>query len=237
MSISPHVRYLALSAALFLFVVFNWYQFAREYSRIGTSEDMAVPLAASPERDASESGLPTWLAQPGMEKSRVIAERNMFSPLRTEWVPPEDRAAQSGEAGALQPTGQGRDDVELRGVAVFGDRRTAVLRFKAFKPERIMTLAEGESTDPDGSGTGQSFTLERIEDEYVLLRDRAGTVFQIGLFDHRRAVQPLKDQGSRVFITPLPKATGGAATIVAPGEGAAGREGAGQARPGAGPKG
>lgn len=204
-------RYLAVSAVLLAFVGFSWVHFLMEFSRVGTTEDRAVPVAAASADNSTDAGFMAWFQQSGPPRSRDIAEQNIFSPLRREWVSPQARQesvqSEAGVAG-FAPAGKPRDDIELRGIIVVGGERRAILRFLASKPERVISLAEGESTDKDGDSAGEVFTLARIESEYALIRDEGGTLYQIGLFDHRRVAQPVKAPEVKIIITPLPPAPG-----------------------------
>jgi hypothetical protein len=211
-------RYLAVTAALLAIVVFNWIGFFVDVSRVGTHDDNAFPAAETSGENATESGVMAWFRKTPTPRSRIIAEQNIFSPLRREWVSLESSQAQAqGQEGgsAFAPAGKPRDDVELRGIVVVGGERRAILRLLATKPERIVSLAEGQGTDGKGGEPGPALTLVRIEDEYVLVRDEPGTIFQIGLFDHRRVPQPVKAPEVKVLITPLPKAPE-ASKVIAP---------------------
>ena len=227
-------RYLAVSAVLLAFVGFNWFSFFQDLSRVGTQEDGAAPAAGSSADNAEDSGILAALRRSAPPRTRIIAEQNIFSPLRREYVPPEsDQATAQGEDAAegFGPAGLPRDDVELRGIVVIGGQRKAILRFLAMKPEVVMALAEGESTDRDGGPQGPVFTVARIDDEYARIRDGDGKLYQIGLFDHGRIAPPAKAPGVQITITPLPPAPQ-ASPVIAPDSG---KKNAGPATPGSRP--
>jgi hypothetical protein len=176
---------LAVGAGLF------WLDFGRRYIRAGSVKDSR---AAQDGMEAAEPGAWERLferRQPGKEEMAVIVEKNVFSPRRTAWAPPPPPEPAPEEPEAPEPPPPPppakRDGVELRGTAMVGDTRTAMVHFKTFNPPETLILREGAAAKSK-SAQKPEFTVVRIEPDKVMMKDAAGAEFQVGLYDHPRQV-------------------------------------------------
>ena len=132
---------------------------------------------------------------PAREEVAVIAEKNVFSPLRKAWTPPPPPEPEKvPEEPKAPPPPPKRDGVELRGTAMVGDTRTAMVHFRLFNPPETLLLCEGGVAKPS-KADGPVFTMVRIEPDRVIMKDSAGEIFVVG-FTHPLAgktIQSLAD--------------------------------------------
>ena len=200
---------LAIAAGLF------WYDFGRRYLRASAVKNPDVTRGSV---DSSSSGGWELLFErrsPAREEVAVIAERNVFSPLRKAWTPPPPPEPEKvPEEPKAPPPPPKRDGVELRGTAMVGNTRTAMIHFRPFNPPETLLLREGGVAKPS-KADGPVFTMVRIEPDRVIMKDSAGAEFQVGLYDHSRqtaAQTPVQQQA--VVSTETPKAAAPPASSV-----------------------
>jgi hypothetical protein len=207
MKLSISKRYLLVAMGLLLIAAVIWLDAARRFVKAGEikAPDISEVVAVG-DGDATDAwSLLFERRVPPQDQFAVIAEKNVFSPLRKAWAPPppppaEPEAPVVEETPVLEPPR--REDVELRGTAMVGETRKAILGFKSFRPPQTLLLAEGEVASEKEIKDGPRFTVVRIENESVRIKDAEGREFLVGLFDHRREAPAATVNQSTVELAP-----------------------------------
>lgn len=192
MSTAFSQRHILIGIVLTFVVVAIWGVFLKDYALVGTTEDAQRPVSSA-ESDANATDF-EYFSKSGQvpeKNSRIIAEQNMFSSARREWVAPQTRddvaSPGKGKAGLAEKS---RQDIELRGVAVVAGEPRVILRFMSFKPEETKLLKEGDYVSVPG-GSGKAYLIvDKIGSESVVLRDQDGVEHAISLREHRRTIVP-----------------------------------------------
>lgn len=222
MKLSVSKRYLLIALGLLLITTLLGVDFARRYMRAS-----ALPGADSSDAASNEKGNPdTWsllFERKVGEKEQfaVVAEKNVFSPLRKMWSPPPPPPPQAEAPAPEKPPVElpKREDIELRGTAVVGSQSKAMLRFKSFKSDQTQILAEGEIGKQKDTPGGPQFTVVKIETDSVLLKDAAGQQFRVGLYDHKREAPAVTKNEPTMAVAPVaPPAKAPAATSAVAGQ-------------------
>ncbi len=136
----------------------------------------------------------------------IVARKNLFSPERRAWSPPESKTdpEEQTQAPALRVD---KKDFRLYGITVIQDQKMALLYYKRF-PEnsRHRLLTEGETFYEDRSGTSLAITVAGIEKESITI-EAGEDIFKVDLFSHALGEQsaPVQDEIS-VFIGGRPAA-------------------------------
>lgn len=148
----------------------------------------------------------------------VIAEKNLFSKDRSEWQQPAAQQVQN-QAGQIM-----RHDVILYGIFKSGDREMAILglpRISSGSKKFILAAGENVKSPPDKPPF--SYTLVSIKDKAVTVKDQAGAIFSVGLYDHKRTPSSrrppahLSKSGTKVVTTKVQGSAAPAGGIVRPG--------------------
>ena len=122
------------------------------------------------------------MGQPKVQPSRyrVIEDRNLFTPERKMWSPPEPEKKDDEKTEIVEAQ---RTDVQLFGTFRMNDTRYAILGLPLLRRAYPRyTVAEGEtltSEDAENSPEPVSYTLVAIEDDHILVRDYAGKTFKV----------------------------------------------------------
>ena len=145
----------------------------------------------------------------------VIADKNLFSQEREEWVNPVT------EQQAEHPSKVKRTDVVLYGIYRSGGESIAILGLpRIAENNKKFLLTAGDKADSQPGRPPFSYTLVSIEEEGVTVRDHNGAVFSVGLYDHQRspslprAAIPPGGSGVKVVTTkPSPNANKGGGVV------------------------
>jgi hypothetical protein len=153
-----------------------------------TYRGAAALTVAAPNPRASEAGdaqlkeMEALLREGAKEpRYQVIADRNLFSPERKAWQLP----LEAREAASAAPVARG--DVVLYGTYLSDARRYAIIGFSltAGKSKRYV-LAEGEAPKDD-QGRPLAYQVEAIGPDSIVLKDRSGTAYTVGLYVNKRS--------------------------------------------------
>lgn len=175
-----------------------------------TYREASAFVAAAPEQtagggqDARLKEMEALMRQGNKEpRYQVIADRNLFSPDRRAWQAPVEQQ----NVASAAPIARG--DVALYGTYVSGDRKYAILSLSltAGKSKRFV-LQEGESPKDD-QGTPLAYQIVSIGPESVVLKDRSGTNYTIGLYVNKHS-SPAQTQNAAPQVTPPPPPPPGA---------------------------
>lgn len=207
MKVSISKRYLLLALGLVLVAGIVWADAARRFVKAGAVKAPDISEVAVNDGGGTDAwNLLFERRVPPKEQFAVITEKNVFSPFRKAWAPPpppppaEEAVAPTEEKPAEEPPK--RDDIELRGTAMVGAQRKAILGFKTFRPPQTMLLGEGEVASEKEIQDGPKFTVVRIESESVRIKDGVGREFMVGLYDHRRQAPEATVNQSTVEVAP-----------------------------------
>lgn len=189
----------ALFLGLGLLVLVGDRYFYKKHSR---SQDDFVASAgqeASGTVQATVKELASRLERRPLASARyaVAAEKNLFAPDRQAWQPPAPRTPEpepEDDKPEDVPAPQ-RRDVVLYGTYIAGGQKKALLHFKRLRKGRFL-LAEGEEAVDDEEDNGPrsrrpSYTLLKVEQKSVQLKDDRGSEFSIGLYDNKQR-RPVK---------------------------------------------
>lgn len=211
MKISIAKRYLLMVVVLVLIAAFFWVDAGQ---RLLKARRFKTPNLA--EVAATESGdIDTWTVLferrvPPKEEFALIEEKNVFSPLRKAWTapPPPVLETETEPEEELTPeeTLPKRDDIELRGTAMVGEERKAILKFKSFRSGATLLLTEGAVAQDKEAKDGPKFTVLHIKAESVRLKDGAGKEFLVGLYDHDRETPHTPVTQTTMEVEPVPTA-------------------------------
>ena len=199
MRITYSRQHVFFGLALVCVICLIWANFLNSFIRIGTTDDPHWPVF----RKDSESNSTDRLSlservhsSPGM--SRIIAEQNIFSPSRREWVAPQPRKEPESQKQPMAEKAMPR--IELHGVSFMGTEPRALLHFASSKPGETLMVGEEEFVGIPG-GSGDAYLMvTKIDREYVLMNDEHGYEIKIGLHDHRRTILPSAPMEPRIFV-------------------------------------
>lgn len=209
MKMSISKRYLLVALGLLLVATIIWIDAGRRFIKAGAikAPDISDVVAVGDSDNTDAWSLLFERRVPPQEQFAVIAEKNVFSPLRKAWAPPPppQPPAEPDEPVVEEkpePEPSRRDDVELRGTAMVGETRKAILGFKSFRSPQTLLLGEGEVASEKDVKDGPRFTVIRIESESVRIKDSEGREFIVGLFDHSREAPAATVNQSSVEVAP-----------------------------------
>ena len=185
--------------ALLCVICLIWAKFLNSFIRIGTTDDPHWPVFS----EDSESNSTERLSFPermhsSPEMSRVIAEQNIFSTSRSEWVAPQPRKEPDSQKQPRSEKGMPR--IVLQGVSFMGTEPRALLHFASSKPAETLVVGEGEFVSIPGGSEGSYLMVTKIDREYVLMNDDNGYEIKVGLHDHRRTILPSAPMEPRIFV-------------------------------------
>jgi len=152
-----------------------------------------VPAAARSTVQARIKELKSKLAKTkiGAGRYAVAADKNLFSPERKAWQPPQPKVPKTtdkNEKNASPEPPPVRRDVVLYGTYIAGSTKKAMLYFKRFRKGHLR-LAEGEEARDAERGSrrpGPVYTVVRIDPRKVVLKDARGNEFEVSLYDNKK---------------------------------------------------
>lgn len=219
MKVALSKRYIFMAVALLIIASLFWVDAGQRLFKAGhLKAPNLTPEVMTNEGDDKDSwNLLFERRVPAREQFAVIADKNVFSPLRRAWAPPppppepEPDVEREPEPEPQKPLPK-RGDIELRGTAVMDKERMAILRFKNFRAGQTMFLAEGAIAQEEDVKDGPKFTITRIEAESVRLKDGSGQEFAVGLYDHVREAPRSVSSEVSVEVAPVAAPQGAAVT-------------------------
>lgn len=137
--------------------------------------------------DIAVSDLKGLLNQSPLRRNsyQLIADKNLFSPRRTAWQPPVVEKAVSGDVAV---TAARRKDVVLCGIFKLGQKKGALLEFPNLNSKwRKRTMYAGDTAVSELERRQKTYTLMKIEEDSVTVRDYKGVVFNVSLYDGKKA--------------------------------------------------
>ncbi|EGJ49575.1 hypothetical protein [Desulfocurvibacter africanus] len=152
--------------------------------------DLQAPSKApEPKAEVDIGQMEALFQEPPSDPSRyqVIAEQNLFSENRRAAA---DQAAQrAGQKDAPER----KEEVQLLGTSILGERKSAMLRFLLFSDKKKAHIVEQGQTVRDegergGEGeSGPSYTLVDVEQRRVTLKDQTGQTFSVSMSEPQQA--------------------------------------------------
>lgn len=152
----------------------------QESARISVQPPTKAPEA---ETDVDMSQLEALFQEQPTDPGRyqVIAEQNLFSENRRA------AADQAARQAAQQNAPERRDEVQLLGTSIMGERKSAMLRFLRFSDKKKAHVVElGQTVRDEGDGDS-SYTLEAVEQRRVTLKDQSGQTFSVTMDEPQQA--------------------------------------------------
>jgi hypothetical protein len=115
----------------------------------------------------------------------IIAQNNLFSPVRKEWEPLPGNEHKD-EPAAVKRAGIDPDRLKLYGITRSEDRKMALVHYPSSRDKTgDMLIIEGESVHLNHGGKEEAFRVVAISRESITV-ESAGDTFEVGLFSHQR---------------------------------------------------
>ncbi|WP_027367024.1 hypothetical protein [Desulfocurvibacter africanus] len=150
--------------------------------------DLQAPSKApEPKAEVDIGQMEALFQEPPSDPSRyqVIAEQNLFSENRRAVA---DQAAQrAGQKDAPER----KEEVQLLGTSILGERKSAMLRFLLFSDKKKAHIVEqGQTVRDEATSEGESgpnYTLVDVEQRRVTMKDQTGQTFSVSMSEPQQA--------------------------------------------------
>ncbi|MFW5730442.1 MAG: hypothetical protein ACOCV7_02235, partial [Desulfonatronovibrionaceae bacterium] len=130
----------------------------------------------------------------------IVVEKNLFSPERKAWKPPEEKKEENAQPVSSAQRVNERE-FRLYGVTFADEEKLALVYYQRL-PEnsRQRMVSEGQAVYSERDGGDQVFKVVSIEPESVTI-EAGGDTFDVGLFSHaRREVRSQPDGGMAISL-------------------------------------
>ncbi len=174
-----------------------WDQYAEQASRPLPDADVQPQSKEVPSVQELRSMLSGSPAEEG-EDLDIIAQKNLFTPKRQAWQPPQKKktAQKDNEQDKDQSQARAverareipRSKIRLYGTTITDSTKTALVYMEPFQAkDKYFRVQEGEILRDEGErGEWLYFKLASVTSDSVTLEDPGGESFDVGLYDHQR---------------------------------------------------